>query len=256
MHRELIKRLSWREISGRYKGSLIGLGWSIVQPVLMLSVYTVVFSGIFKSRWGQQELSGLLFAANLFAGLLAFNLVAECATRGPNLIIAEPNYVKKVIFPIEILPAVSVVTALFHATTGVAILVVAMTLGGNPLHGVAILLPLVWMPLVMGCLSISWLLSALGVYIRDLQQVAGVTVNMLLFVSAVFYPITAMPAKWQLLLNINPLLHSIEATRSLLINGEAPEPIWWAVNTTIALICCQFSYRVFEKARRGFADVM
>lgn len=256
IHRDLILRMSWRDISGRYRGSVLGLAWSVIQPVAMLSVYTIVFSGIFKSRWGGEHLNGLEFAANLFAGLIVFNLFADCTTRAPRLIVEVPNYVKKVIFPIEILPAVSVLTASFHALTGLFILLIAIGATGGGSAGMVALLPLVWLPVLLASLAVSWPLAALGVYIRDINQVTGVAVNMLLFLSGVFYPVQAMPGKWQHVLLLNPLLQCIEATRALLINGHAPPVGSYALGCLATLGACQLSYVTFQSLKKGFADVI
>jgi lipopolysaccharide transport system permease protein len=255
-NRSLIKRMSWREIAGRYRGSFLGIGWSAMQPLIMLFIYTVVFSGLLRSRWGGEELSETEFAANLFAGLIVFNLFAECTARAPMLVVSVPNYVKKVIFPVEILSAISVLTAAFHAIIGLTILMCAFVILGIPISGQVTLIPFVWMPLVLGNLSVSWLLSALGVYIRDLEQLVGSAINMLLFVSAVFYPISALPSKWQTIITLNPLVHTIEDTRMILIEGKAPSLAWPAIGLVVALVACQLSYRVFSKMKRGFADVI
>ena len=266
--RELWWQLSQREVQGRYRGSMLGWGWSLITPLLMLAVYTFVFSQIFRARWGDLQQSGpLVFAINLFAGLIVFNFFAETANRGPGLILSNANLVTKVIFPLEILPAVTVATALFHALTSLVVLVAfqvtnglisagASSANGLGIHPTLLWLPLVWLPLVSCCLALGWLLSALGVFLRDLGQVIGVFVNLLMFLSAVFYPLSSLPPQWQPLLQLNPLVLVIEQTRRVAVNGQLPSLSYLLWGGLIGLLACELSFRSFQKARRGFADVL
>lgn len=266
--RELWCQLSRREVQGRYRGSMLGWGWTLITPLLTLMVYTFVFSQVFQARWGDLQQSGpLVFAINLFAGLIVFNLFSESASQAPGLIMGNANLVTKVIFPLEILPAVTVAVALFHALTSLVVLVGFQLLNGllsAPAAGLASLaipatllwLPLVWLPLVSGCLALGWLLSALGVYLRDLGQVIGVVVNLLMFLSAVFYPLSALPSQWQPLLQLNPMVLVIEQTRRVAVNGQPPSFSYLAWGGLLGLLACEFAFRSFQKARRGFADVL
>ncbi|MDP4831289.1 MAG: ABC transporter permease [Cyanobium sp. MAG_185] len=256
-HRELWWRLTEREVVGRYRGSVLGWSWSLLTPLLMLVVYTFVFSTIFKARWGDLEQAGPLgFAINLFAGLIVFNLFSECATQAPSLILNNANYVTRVIFPLEVLGAVSVATALFHACTSTIVLFIFEVLAIHHIPITSIWLPLVWTPLILGSLGMSWLLSALGVYLRDLGQAIGVTVNMLMFLSAVFYPLDALPPNWRPILGINPLVIIIEQTRRVLVQGVLPSAWYLVGGIGFSIVFCEMSYRIFCRARRGFADVV
>jgi len=265
--RELWWQLSKREVQGRYRGSVLGWGWSLITPLLMLAVYTFVFSQVFQARWSDLEQRGpLVFAINLFAGLIVFNVFSEIANQSPSLILGNANLVTKVIFPLEILPAVTVTAALFHAITGLLVLIGFQLLNGLlsqgwgaglwGLHASLLWLPLVWLPLLTSCLALGWVLSALGVYLRDLGQVIGVAVNLLLFLSAVFYPLSSLPARWQPLLQLNPLVMVIEQTRRVAVNGLLPSPTYLVAGSALGILACELSYRAFEKARRGFADVL
>ena len=256
-NKELLWRLCEREIISRYRGSVLGWGWTLIQPLLMLAVYTFVFSTVFKARWPDlQEAGPLGFAINLFTGLIVFNLASECIGKSSTLITSQPNYVKKVIFPLELLSVSAVGTAFFHALTSLAVLAVfkLIATGGIPLTSIC--LPLVWLPLIAGCTGISWILSATGVYIRDLSQLVNVLLSVLMFMSAVFYPISALPDQWQPILLLNPLVHVIEATRAILLQGKLPEISYLAMGIPLTLLFCEFSYRLFRKARRVFADVI
>ncbi|MDP5119935.1 MAG: ABC transporter permease [Prochlorococcaceae cyanobacterium MAG_34] len=261
--RELWWQLSQREVQGRYRGSMLGWGWSLITPLLMLAVYTFVFSQVFQARWGDLQQSGpLVFAINLFAGLIVFNLFSELACQAPGLILSRANLVPKVIFPLEILPAVTLAAGLFHALTSLVVLagfqlVNSVLVAGSPgIPFTLILLPLVWLPLMSGCLALGWLLSALGVYLRDLNQVIGVAVNLLMFLSAVFYPLSALPVRWQPILQLNPLVLVIEQTRRVAVNGQLPTIAYLGWGCLLGLLACELSFRSFQKARRGFADVI
>lgn len=265
--RELWWQLSLREVQGRYRGSVLGWGWSLITPLLMLAVYTFVFSQVFKARWSDLEQSGpLVFAINLFTGLIVFNLFSETAVQSPSLILGNKNLVTKVIFPLEILPAVTVAAAVFHALTSLVVLLGFQVLNALLSHGwqigqlsiqpTLLWLPLVWFPLLCGCLAMGWLLAALGVYLRDLGQVIGVTVNLLLFLSAVFYPISALPERWQPLLLMNPLVVVIEQTRQIAVMGTPASLAYVLGGSLLGLLVCELSFRSFQKARRGFADVL
>lgn len=256
-HRELFWRLTVREVAGRYRGSVLGWGWSLLTPLLMLAVYTFVFSTVFKARWGDLEQLGPLgFAINLFAGLIVFNVFAETANQAPTLIAANSNLVTKVIFPLEILPAVTVAAALFHALTSLAVLIVFELLSGAGTPATLLWLPLVWLPLLSGCLALGWLLAALGVFLRDLRQISGVAVNLLMFLSAVFYPLSALPPRWQPLLQLNPLVLAIEQTRRIAVSGESPSITYLVGGSLATLLAAELALRAFQKARRGFADVL
>ena len=256
-HRQLLWRLSERDVIGRYRGSVLGWGWSLLTPLLMLAVYTFVFSTVFKARWGDLEEAGSMgFAINLFAGLITFNLFAECATQAPTLIISNANYVTKLIFPLEVLGAASVITALFHACTSTVVLVVFELIAVQSVPFTIIFLPLVWLPYLLGCLSLSWLLSSLGVFLRDLGQLIGVAVSMLMFMSAVFYPLSALPPTMKRLLVLNPLVVVVEQSRLVLVQGDLPSASYVVIGSLIMLGFCEISYRLFCKARRGFADVL
>ena len=256
-HRELWWRLTEREILGRYRGSLLGIGWSFINPLAMLAVYTFVFSQVFKARWGGLEQAGPLgFAVNLFAGLIVFNMFSESVSRAPGLVLANPSYVKKVVFPLEILAAVTVSTAVFHALTSLSVLVIFQLIAFHSLPITFIWLPLVWIPLVLGCLALTWLLAALGVFLRDIGQLVGVVITMLMFLSPIFFPVSALPILWQPMLALNPLAQVIEQTRQVVVIGQTPSFSYIIFGILLAGLACEFSYNSFQKAKRAFADVM
>jgi lipopolysaccharide transport system permease protein len=223
----------------------------------MLAVYTFVFSNIFKARWGNIENEGPLgFAINLFAGLIVFNMIAECLTKAPGLVVANPNYVKKVIFPLEVLPSVAVGSALFHALTSLVVLAVFQLIAVHALTPSSLWLPLVWLPLLLGCLAVSWILSSLGVFLRDIGQFITVLISMLMFLSPIFYPATALPPKFQPLLAISPITQVIEQTRRVLISGDSPSLSYLIIGFLVTSLAAELGLRFFEKSKRAFADVI
>ncbi|NKN32748.1 ABC transporter permease [Marichromatium bheemlicum] len=255
-HRELVTTATKREILGRYRGSMLGLLWSFFNPLLMLGVYTFVFSEIFKARWGSGTGSKSEFALILFAGLIIFNLFTECINRAPSLITANVNYVKKVVFPLEILPAVTLISALFHGTISLAVWLLAYwALFGTP-HLTALYFPLILFPLMMLTMGLSWLLAATGVFLRDITHVVTIITSVLMFLSPIFYPLTALPEAYRPILYANPLTIVIEQTRAVLFFGETPDPLilcgYWLMSFFIAWA----GFAWFQKTRKGFADVL
>lgn len=258
-NRGLLWQLSQREVQARYRGSVLGWGWSLVTPLLMLAVYTFVFAQVFQSRWPTSGDTGNLgFAINLFAGLIVFSIFSETANQSPGLILANSNLVTKVIFPLEILSGVVTASALFHGITSLGVLIAFQLISGglSAVPMTILWLPLVWIPLVTGCLSVGWLLSALGVYLRDLGQITGVAVNLMMFMSAVFYPVSALPEQWRPLLELNPMITIIQQTRLVAIEGQAPSAAYLVIGTLIGYLACCISLSGFRKASRGFADVL
>jgi lipopolysaccharide transport system permease protein len=256
-NRELWWRLTQREVLGRYRGSILGIGWSFITPLAMLAVYTFVFSQVFKSRWGGLEQAGPLgFAVNLFAGLIVFNLFSECVGRAPGLVVSNPNYVKKVVFPLEVLGSVVVGSAVFHSITSLLILLVFELIALRQLPITLVWLPLVWLPLVLASLSCTWILSAAGVFLRDIGQLVGVALNMLMFLSPIFFPVSALPEKWQPFLALNPLAQSIEQTRRTVLEGLNPDWRYVVLGSLTGLVVCELSFRAFQKSKRAFADVL
>lgn len=255
-NRGLIKGLVVREVAGRYRGSVLGILWSFLNPVFMLAVYTFVFSVIFKARWGSSGESRSEFAIVLFAGLLVFNLFSECVTRAPSLILSNTNYVKKVIFPIEILPWVSFGVALFHALVSFVVwLMFSLIILGMP-HITILLLPLELIPLVLLIMGFSWLLASLGVYLRDVGQMIGVLTTILMFLTPVFYPLSSIPESYRIFLRLNPLTFIVEQTRGLLIFGQAPDWGRLGLLTCLAFFVAWLGFAWFQKTRKGFADVL
>lgn len=256
-NRQLIYQMSKREVIGRYKGSIMGLTWSLFNPVLMLIIYTFVFSVVFKAKWGSiGGESNTQFALILFVGMIVFGLFSEAINRAPSLILGNVNYVKKVVFPLEILPIISLGASLFHALISMFVLIVVFTIFNGQLHWTIIFLPLIITPLLMFALGLSWILASLGVYLRDVGQIIGTLTSILMFLSPVFYPIEALPVKFQPWMIFNPLSFVIEESRNVVILGVIPD--WRGLFSYVlfALVFMQIGYFWFQKTRKGFSDVL
>lgn len=256
-NRQLIAQMTRREVVGRYKGSAMGLAWSFFNPVFMLAVYTFVFSVIFKSRWGVGgDESKSQFALVLFVGLIAHSLFAEVLNRAPSLILSNVNYVKKVVFPLEILPVVAMGAALFHSLISLGVLLGAFAFFNGLLHWTAVLAPLVLLPLVILTLGLAWMLASLGVFLRDVGQTIGIITMVMFFLSPVIYPVTAVPEELRPWLMINPLTFIIEQARDVIIWGRPPNWAGLGLYSVAATLVAYGGYAWFQKTRKGFADVL
>jgi len=249
-----------REVIGRYRGSFLGLFWSFINPILMLAIYTFVFSVVFKTRLDQSDNAiyndKFAFALSLFAGLIIFNLLSECLSRAPGLILANINYVKKIIFPLEILPWVALGSALFHASVSFLVLLLLLLLIDHPIHWTLIYLPIIVLPLLLLIMGLSWLLASIGVFVRDIGQFIGLILTMLLFMSPIFYPASALPESVRDYLFLNPLTFIIEQARAVILYGQLPNWFGLTVYYMIALLIAWVGLVWFEKTRKGFADVL
>lgn len=255
-NRSLILALVKREVIGRYRGSILGILWSFFNPLFMLGVYTFVFSMVFKARWGGVGESKTAFALVLFAGLIVFNIFAECINRAPDTILANVNYVKKVIFPLEILPWVTLGSVLFHAIISLAVWVLAYLIFFGVPHFTILLVPVVLIPLMLFVMGMSWGLAALGVYLRDVSQFVSIVTTVLMFLSPIFYPASAIPDRFRPLLMINPLGPAIEQTRDVLFFGKPPDWQLFAILLVGAVSIAWLGFAWFQKTRKGFADVL
>lgn len=256
-NRQLILQMSKREVVGRYRGSVMGMAWSFFNPVLMLAVYTFVFSVVFKARWGVGgEESKTSFAILLFVGIIVHGLFAECANRAPGLILGNVNYVKKVVFPLEVLPWVAMGSALFHAAISLVVLLVAQLILKHSIPLTAAFFPVVMLPLLLATMGVAWFLAAIGVYLRDVSQTIGIFTTVLLFMSPIFYPISALPEQYRIWLHLNPLTFIIEEGRKTLVFGQMPDWSGWGVYMVVSVAIAWMGFWWFQKTRKGFADVL
>ncbi len=258
LHRQLIFQLTQRDVVGRYKGSAMGLAWSFFNPVFMLIVYTFVFSVIFKSRWGGAgaDDSKTQFAVLLFVGMIVMSLFSDVLNRAPSLVLANANYVKKVVFPLEILPVVTVAATLFHALISFCVLLLAFVVFNGYLHWTAIFAPLVVLPLVILVTGLAWALASLGVFLRDVGQTISILTTVLMFMCPIFYPITNVPEAYRPFIMANPMTFIVEQAREVLVWGHLPDFAGLALYTAVATVVAWLGFAWFQKTRKGFADVL
>lgn len=257
-NRQLIEQMIKREVIGRYQGSAFGMAWSFLNPVFFLVVYTFVFSEIFKSRWGgvEGDDSKTQFAVVVFVGMIVLGLFSEVLNRAPGLIISNVNYVKKVVFPIEILPVIAMGAALFHSFISLAALLAAFVLFSGYLNWTVIFIPFVMLPLVILTMGLAWMLASVGVFLRDVGQTIGIITTVLMFLSPVFYPATAVPERFRTFIMANPLTFIIEQSREVLIWGHLPNWMGLGIYTVFATVIAWAGFAWFQKTRKGFADVL
>ncbi len=255
-HASLIWQFASRAIHARYRQSWLGTTWALLTPLLMLAVYTLVFRNIFQVRWAAVDESNLAFALRLYAGLAIFNFFAECVNRAPGLILAEPHLVKKVRFPLEVLPWVNLVAALVHLGIALVMLGVLGAWEQAQLNITLLALPLVWLPLVPLVLGLGWWLAAIGTYVRDVDQLVGMALSVLMFLSPVFFPVEALPPQWQAWVLMNPLAGVMTDTRAVILAGHWPDWGGLALNFAACTAMAAGGAAFFQRVRGGFADVV
>lgn len=258
-HRSLIFQLTKREIIARYRGSFLGLLWSFITPLVMLIIYTFVFGLVFKVRLdhtGASSENPYDFAMFLFSGLIVFNLFSECISRAPGLILANVNYVKKVIFPLEILPWITLGAALFHAGISFTVLQVVLLLLGHPISWSILWLPIVLLPFLLLIMGLAWLLTSIGVFVRDIGQIIGMALTALLFMSPIFYPLSALPESVRNYLFLNPLTHIVEQVRNIMIWNQPLDWGYLTIYSIVAIVVAWLGFYWFKKTKKGFADVL
>jgi len=256
-HRALIWQMTVREVLGRYRGSFMGLAWSFFNPLLMLLVYTFVFTSVFHSRWaGAAGTSKTSFAIVLFIGMIVYAIFADNINRAPTLIISNTNYVKRVVFPLEILPVVGMGASVFHAVVSLLVWLLAYILLVGMPHLTALLLPLVIVPFAVGILGVSWFLASVGVFMRDVSQTIGILTTALMFLAPVFYSTENLPPRFKPLVMANPSTFIIQQARQVLVWGHAPDWIGLAVYSLISVVVAWLGFWWFQKTRKGFADVL
>lgn len=256
-HRRLVAQFVRREVQARYRGSVLGLFWSFLQPLLLLGIYTFVFGVVFRARWPQFT-TGTLgeFALVLFCGLIVLNLFTDTIGRSPALVLSQPSYVKRVVFPLEILPVVALGSALFNAAVALAVLVVANLVVTGTLAWTLLLAPLVLLPILLVTLGLSFSLASLGVFLRDLPHLVGLLLQALTFLTPVFYPIDAVPAWARGVILANPLTPAVEDFRGAVLWGTPPDWPRLLVSMCVGMAITVLGHAWFTRTRRAFADVL
>lgn len=255
-NRHLLQQLVRRGVIGRYRGSVFGLAWSLLIPLLMLGVYTFVFSVVFKAKWNHPGAEDANFGVILFSGMIVHALFTESMVMSPGLVTGNAQYVKKVVFPLEILSWSAVFASLFQTSISFGVLLLFMLVTGAPLHPTLLYLPLVLLPLVLMALGVSWLLAATSVYVRDIRQIVGILATVMLFISPVFYPVDRLPERWQAFIYLNPISFIVDQVRNVVIYGVPPNWLGLGIYTLIAGVIAWLGLVWFQRLRTGFADVL
>ena len=255
-NRELLIMFINRDIQDKYRGAYAGLAWLVINPLLMLTIYTIVFSQIFQIRWGSSEdiQNPAIFAINLFAGLIVFNMFSESTSRSPTLICSNPNYVKKIRFPIEILGAMTTCTSTFNALIGMTILIVFQLIIHQSISLTLFLLPIVWTPLLLGILGLTWMVSTIGVFFKDISQITNSIITVAMFMSPIFYPKDALPEKLAIVATLNPLVKVIEQTRDVVITNQIPNMGELLISIVIAIAWAEATFRVMKHFQSYMGD--
>jgi lipopolysaccharide transport system permease protein len=255
-HRSLTVELARRDILGRYRGASFGLLWSLISPFLMLMIYTFAFGTVMGGRWPQVEEGESSFSIILFAALIVHGFFSECLVKAPMLVVANPNFVKRVIFPIDILPWPLVLSALFHTCTTLLVFLVLRLVMDGQVEWTTVFFPLVMLPLVVLCLAMAWFLASLGVYLRDITQVTPLLSLAMLFLSTAMMPIEAVPQAYRWVFVLNPLSFIIDQTRNVLLWGLYPDWVGLGIYLLVAIVLVYAARYFFATTRRGFADVL
>lgn len=255
-NRSLAWELSKREVLGRYRGASFGLGWSVISPFMMLCVYAFAFGTVMKSRWPQEAGGDHSYAVILFVGLIVHGFFGECVSRATTLIVSNPNFVKRVVFPLDVLPWPMMFSALFHTLMNVIVLAVLMLALEHRLHTTLLLLPLIFVPLMLLTMGLCWFLASVGVYFRDISQVMPVFVTAMLFLSSAIIPISILPQDLQTLFHLNPLTFFIDEARMVVLMGEPPNWLALALATVGGGLVAWLGHAWFVTTQRGFADVL
>ena len=254
--RMLVWELTKREVGGRYRGASLGVFWSLISPFLLLLIYTFAFGTVMGGRWPEPRATDTHFSVVLFAGLIPYFVLSECMIRSPDLVVGNPAFVKRVVFPLEILPWPMLLSALFHCLMNTVVFIGLRLALDGAFDWTILLLPIVLFPLVIFSLGLSWFLASLAVYVRDIQQVIGMASMALLFLSSVMIPSTSVPERFKLVFLLNPVSFIADQAREVMIWGNFPDLRGLAIYAAGSLLFLYMGYAWFALTKRGFADVL
>ena len=253
---ELVYQYTKREVEAKYRGSRVGFIWTVINPLIMLSIYTFVFSQVFNARWGNGNTEGgtIEFGLNLFAGLIVFNIFAESIAKAPTLITSNPNYVKKIIFPLEVLGYAVCGSALINALSGLLILTGFKLIYEGGVNISILLIPVIWIPLTLTCTGLTWVLASLSVFLKDIGNIVSPIISILMFMSPIFYPASMIPEGIRSIVVINPIAMFISFTRELILEGNMMSVQSIILMWLIALLWFEFCYRIMKRLQPRFSD--
>ena len=251
----LVMSLARRELVARYKGSVLGILWAVLTPIVMIAIFTFIFAGVFKARFGASD-SQWDYALYLFCGLLPWNAFQESLQLSSNTIVTHANLVKRVVFPLETLPVAQSLVSIANQMFGTAVLFGAMLIIRRELHATTLLLPLLMVPQLIATLGAAWLLASLGVFVRDIVQGASLILMAWMYLTPIIYPESLVPERYQGLINLNPFTPLIRNYRRLILEGAAPDWPGLAYFSAFAVVAFLFGYWWFARTRKNFADVL
>jgi lipopolysaccharide transport system permease protein len=254
-YRPLVLQMARRDVLDRYRGSILGFLWSIFNPMFMLLIYTFVFAVVMRATWPGTSGGSLEYAMNVFAGLIVFSFFSEVVSRAPTLVVGNANLVKKVVFPLEVLPWVMLASSLFHAAMSFLVLLMFVFVVKGSLPVTILLFPLVLVPVALLALGLAWALSSLGVFFRDMSHTVGLLMAAWMFMSPIFYPLATVPEPARRWLMLNPLARPIEDAR-LLMHGMLPEPVGYVLLVAGSLLAAWVGIAWFMRTKHAFADVL
>ena len=252
----LLKTLTKADIKQKYQGSVLGILWSLIVPLLMLAIYTFVFSEIFKTKWEIDTSNKFQFALMLFCGLSIYNMFADVLGRSVSLIVSNQNYVKKVVFPLELLPLVITFSALFNCIISFMVLIIANTILGGTLHTSTLFMPLILLPHIVFCAGIAYLISAISVYLRDMASFVSVLIMVFMYLTPVFFSLTAIPEAFRQVMMFNAMTYAIENMRNVIIYGTSVNWGYFGISCAVSIMLFGLGWWVFRRAKDGFADLL
>lgn len=254
-HRDLIRSLVKRDLTSRYKGSVMGLGWTILTPAVQIVIFTVIFSGIFSAKFGDQG-GHLRFAVYLFCGMLPWIAFSDGVLRSTTTLTDNVNLVRRVVFPLEALPVNLALSALVQQLLGTVVLLAATLLMQQTLHLTAFWLPVLLIPQLLATIGLGWLMASLGVFIRDMSQVNQLALQACMYLTPILYPESLVPPNYRWLVDCNPMAPLIRSYRQILLEGQPPDWRGLVVTVVFGLVCFGFGYWWFERTKKAFADVL
>lgn len=255
-YRDLISQLVRREFQSRFRGATLGVLWAVITPLITVLVFAFVFGVVFQAKWGGTQPTTENFVIIVLVGMAVHGILAEALGRAPGAIVSQPAYVKKVVFPLEILPIVVTVNAVLNAAITLLVVLVASAVMNRGLDPTVLLLPIVLLPYIVLIAGVVLFVSAIGVYIRDMTQIVSMVTMLALFLAPIFYPITAVPEQYRYLLYLNPLTFIVEQARLVALFGGMPDWPGLGIYAAAAVLVAWLGYCWFQKARNGFADVI
>lgn len=254
-HLDLVRTMTQREVALRYKGSVLGIMWAVLTPVMLIAIFTFIFAGVFRARFGTSG-SGWDYALYLFCGLLPWTAFQEAVQLSSQTVVQRANLVKRVVFPLEILPVAQALASLVNQMFGTLVFLAATLVIRRELHLTILWLPVLIVPQLIATFGVAWFVSSVGVFLRDVVQ--GVTLVLMawMYLTPIIYPESIVPERYRPLVNLNPFAGLIRSYRNIMLEGAPPDWPGLAYFTAFALCCFLSGYWWFAKTRRHFADVI